>query len=117
MKMRQGDFSELLAVNGSPVNIPIYDSANAQSLNNSCTPGSTGTRVCRTAFARNIIPAGRIYGPALAFMQFFAEPYIAGTDNGTQYIFITDQNLILPYRSFLVRIDHLFSESTRFFGK
>src|SRR5688572_846185 len=117
IKMRQGDFSELLAVNGSPVNIPIYDPATAQSLNNSCTPGSTGTRVCRTAFAGNIIPAGRIYGPALAFMQFFPEPNIAGTDNGTQNNFITDQNLIRPYRSFLVRIDHNFSESTRIFGK
>lgn len=107
--MRQGNFSEL--------SYPIYDPATAQLLNNSCTPGSTGSRVCRTAFAGNIIPQSRMYAPSLAFMQFFPEPNIPGTDGGTQNNFITDQNLIRPYRSFLIRIDHQFSEATRIFGK
>ncbi len=109
MRMRQGDFSEL--------SYPIYDPATAALLNNNCVPGSTGTRVCRTAFAGNIIPTNRMYAPALAFMQFFPEPNIPGTDGGTQNNYITDQNLFRPYRSYMVRIDHNFSESTNMFGK
>lgn len=109
MRMRQGDFSEL--------SYPIYDPATAQALNNSCTPGSTGSRICRTPFAGNIIPVGRMYAPALAFMQFFPEPNIPGTENGTQNNFITDQNLIRPYRSYLARVDHKISDATNIFGK
>lgn len=109
MAMRQGDFSEL--------SYPIYDPATAQALNNSCTPGSTGSRVCRTPFAGNIIPLDRMYAPALAFMQFFPEPNIAGTDGGTQNNFITNRNLIRPYKSYLTRIDHKISDSTNIFGK
>jgi hypothetical protein len=105
MLMRQGNFSELA--------YPIYDPATAQLLNNSCTPGSSGSRVCRTPFEGNIIPIERMYAPALAFMQFFPEPNLPGLEEN----FITDQNLIRPYRSYMVRIDHKFSDATRIFGK
>ena len=103
--MRQGNFSEL--------SYPIYDPATATLLNNSCTPGSTGTRVCRTPFAGNIIPTSRMYGPALAFMQYFPEPNLPGLEDN----FITDQNLIRPYRSYLFRIDHNINSNNTIFGK
>lgn len=105
MLMRQGNFSELA--------YPIYDPATAVLLNSSCTPGSSGSTVCRTPFAGNIIPADRMYAPALAFMQFFPEPNLPGTLQN----FITDQNLLRPYRSYMVRVDHNFSGNTRIFGK
>ena len=105
MLMRQGNFSELA--------YPIYDPATAYSGNSSC--GTTGTlnRVCRTAFNNNIIPTGRMYAPALAFMQYFPEPNLPGVEDN----FITDQNLIRPYRSYLVRIDHSINPNNSIFGK
>lgn len=107
MLMRQGNFSEILATT------PIYDPASAFMGNTTC--GTTGTlnRVCRTPFANNIIPAARLYAPALAFMQYFPEPNLPGTQNN----FITDQNLIRPYRSYLVRIDHNINSKNSVFGK
>lgn len=103
--MRQGNFSEL--------SYPIYDPATAFMGNSSC--GTTGTlnRVCRTPFQGNIIPTGRIYAPALAFMKFFPEPNLPGVEDN----FITDQNLIRPYRSYLVRIDHNINSKNTIFGK
>ena len=103
--MRQGNFSELPYA--------IYDPATAVSRNSSCAAGSTGTTVCRTAFAGNIINPNRIYAPALAFMQYFPEPNLPGVEDN----FITDQNLIRPYRSYLVRIDHNINEKNAIFGK
>ncbi len=103
--MRQGNFSEL--------SYPIYDPATAFQGNSSC--GTTGTlnRVCRTPFAGNIIPTARLFGPALAYMSYFPEPNLPGIEDN----YITDQNLIRPYRSYMVRIDHNFSGNTRMFGK
>lgn len=104
-RMRTGDFSELA--------YPIYDPATAILGNTTCAAGSTGTTVCRQPFAGNIIPQNRMYAPALAFMQFFPQPNLPGVTNN----YITDQNLERPYRSYLVRIDHNFSQATRMFGK
>ncbi len=105
--MRQGNFSEILATT------PIYDPASAYMGNSTC--GTTGTlnRVCRTAFTNNIIPTDRLYAPARAFMNFFPEPNLPGVQNN----YITDQNLIRPYRSYLVRIDHNINSKNTLFGK
>ncbi|MBK8303714.1 MAG: TonB-dependent receptor [Chloracidobacterium sp.] len=105
--MRQGNFSEILATT------PIYNPASAFMGNSTC--GLTGTlnRVCRTAFAGNIIPIGSMYAPALAFMQYFPAPNLPGVQNN----FITDQNLIRPYRSFMGRIDHNINDKNTIFGK
>jgi hypothetical protein len=50
-------------------------------------------------FTGNIIPNARMYGPALAFMQYFPEPEPSGNEAN----YITDQNLNRPYRSYMVR--------------
>ena len=107
LAMRNGDFSELL-----PTTI-IYDPATAVLANSTC--GNTGTlnTVCRTPFAGNIIPANRIYQPARNFLSLFPEPNQPGLVNN----YITDQNLIRPYRSYLVKIDHNFNENNRMFVK
>jgi hypothetical protein len=105
MLMRQGNFSEL--------SYPIYDPATAFMGNSTCGVTGTLNRVCRTPFAGNIIPMGRMYAPALAFMQFFPEPNLPGVEDN----FITDQNLIRPYRSYLFRIDHNINPSNTIFGK
>ncbi len=105
--MRQGNFSEL----GSTL---IYDPATAY-MGNSTNCATTGTlnTVCRTPFAGNIIPTNRIYAPAQAFLRLFPEPNLPGTTNN----YITDQNLIRPYRSYLGKIDHNFNASNRLSGK
>jgi hypothetical protein len=111
--MRNGNFTEL----GSN---QIFDPATARCVNaagqtvaavNGACP--SGTNVARTAFAGNIIPANRIYAPAQAFLNLFPEPNLPGLINN----FITDQNLIRPYRSYLTRIDHNFNSNNRIFGK
>lgn len=107
MAMRNGDFSEILGTT------PIYDPLSGVLLNSTCTPGSTGTTVCRTPFAGNIIPQNRIYAPAQAFLNLFPEPNQPGiVDN-----YLTDQNLLRPYRSYLIKIDHNFNSNNRIFGK
>ena len=100
MLMRQGNFSEL--------SYPIYDPNTALQGGNGCT----GTNVCRTAFAGNIIPQNRIYAPAQAFLNLFPEPNRPGLiDN-----YLTDRNLIRPYRSYTTKIDHNFNANNRLSG-
>ncbi|HXF42770.1 MAG TPA: TonB-dependent receptor, partial [Pyrinomonadaceae bacterium] len=106
-KMRQGDFSELL-----PTTV-IYDPATAYRANSDCTPNPSGSTICRNPFPGNIIPLNRMYAPALNFMKYFPEPNLPGVQNN----YITDQNLIRPYRSYMVRIDHNINENNRIFGK
>lgn len=105
MLMRQGNFSELPYA--------IYNPFTGVGRNSSCAAGSTGSTVCRTAFAGNIIDPSLIYQPALQFMQYFPEPNLDGIEDN----FITDQNLLRPYRSYLVRIDHSINERNSVFGK
>ena len=112
MAMRNGDFSELLSIptsQGGP--IVIYDPATAflGTGSNGCASGV----ICRTPFTGNIIPQGRMYGPARAMLQLFPEPSRAGiTDN-----YLTDLNLIRPYRSYMAKFDHNFTSNNRISGK
>lgn len=103
--MRNGDFSAILATT------PIYDPATAFLGNGS--NGCANNVVCRTAFTGNVIPTGRIWAPARNFLNLFPEPNLPGNVNN----FLTDQNLIRPYRSYLVKIDHNFDSKSRIFGK
>jgi len=107
-QMRTGNFSELLAQG-----VQIYDPATAVLLNTTCTPGSTGTTVCRTPFAGNIIPTNRLNPAAVRFLSLYPTPNQSGTvDN-----YFSNQNLSRPYDSYLTRIDHNFNENHRIFGK
>lgn len=110
VRMRTGDFSELLSL---PTPILIYDPATAALRNTSCAAGSTGTTVCRTPFAGNIIPTSRINPAALAFLNLYPAPNQPGVSNN----YFTNQSLSRPYDSYLTRIDHNFNENHRVFGK
>ncbi|HKX84711.1 MAG TPA: TonB-dependent receptor, partial [Pyrinomonadaceae bacterium] len=100
MLMRDGNFSELT--------YPIYDPNTAVQGGNGCT----GTNVCRTAFTGNIIPQARIYAPAQSLLRMLPEPNLAGlTEN-----YRTDRNLIRPYRSYTVKIDHNFNANNKISG-
>ena len=107
LAMREGNFSEILATT------PIYDPATAFMGNATC--GNTGTLnvVCRNAFAGNIIPENRIYLPARALLRLFPEPNMPGVINN----YITDLNLLRPYRSYMAKVDHNFNSNNRISGK
>lgn len=117
--MRQGNFSELIVDRNniaSAANTIIY---------NPFSGTTSGTNVVRTSFGCpttgalpvnstcNIIPPNLIYQPALAFLKLFPEANLPGITNN----FITDQNLVRPYRSYLTKIDHNFNSNNRIFGK
>jgi hypothetical protein len=117
MLMRTGDFSELIVDRTNIAN------ANNTVIYNPFSGAVSGSNVVRTSFgcpvagpvpaACNIIPAASIYAPALAFLKLFPEPNQAGLVNN----YITDQNLMRPYRSYLAKIDHNFNSNNRLSGK
>ena len=117
--MRTGDFSALIV---NPANIA---DANNTIIYNPFSGAVSGSNVVRTSFGCptsgavpvgstcNIIPAGSLYAPALAFMKYFPMPNLPGIQNN----YITDQNLIRPYRSFMGRVDHNINDKNSIFGK
>lgn len=117
MLMRNGDFSELIVDRTNIAN------ANNTVIYNPYSGSMSGSNVVRTSFGCptsgavpvgcNVIPMASIYAPALAFLKLFPEPNQSGLVNN----YITDQNLIRPYRSYLVKIDHNFDASNRLSGK
>ncbi len=138
--MRNGNFSELLGAaqtvtltgsnncagaagtvvpltnrDGSPVLTgQIYNPFSGLSVTR-CNPatGTVQTAIERLPIAGNIIPANLAYAPALAFLKFFPTSNQPGTINN----YITDQNLVRPYRSYLAKFDHNFNANNRLTGK
>lgn len=106
---RTGNFSEILATTA------IYDPATAFLGNTTC--GNTGTlnTVCRTAFAGNIIPTGRINTVAQRYLNLFPLPNQPVTDGIG--VFASNMNLLRPYQSYLGKIDHNFNGNNKIFGK
>ncbi len=106
---RTGNFSEILATTA------IYDPATAFLGNTTC--GTTGTlnTVCRTPFAGNIIPAGRLSPIAQRYLNLYPlpnQPVVDGIG-----VFASNMNLIRPYQSYLGKIDHNFNGNHKIFGK
>ncbi|MEP6945530.1 MAG: TonB-dependent receptor [Acidobacteriota bacterium] len=107
-KMRTGDFSELLASG-----ILIYDPATAFRGTSTCAPSATGTTICRTPFAGNIIPLSRINQGALNYLKAYPLPNQPGLTNN----FFSNNTNILPYKTWLARIDHNINANQKIFGK
>lgn len=104
---RSGDFSALLTQ--TPFPIRIYDPASSCHAPSNCA-------VTRTAFTNNIIPTGRLNAAAVAYLNLYPLPNIAGNAGGTSNFFsnmLRSQN----YRSWITRIDHKISNSQTIFGK
>ncbi len=112
--MRTGNFSELLTL---PTPVLIYDPATAALRNTTCAAGSTGTTVCRTPFANNIIPTARLNAAAVRFLNLYPKPNQTGLANGTVDNYFSNQTNIQPYDSYLARVDHNFNGSNRMFAK
>ena len=117
--MRTGNFTELLG------NRADVTSSQNTIIYNPFSGVTSGSNVVRTSFGCpttgaiaagstcNIIPASLIYQPALNFLNLFPAPNLPGITNN----YLTDQNLIRPYRSYLAKIDHNINANNRIFGK
>lgn len=99
LKMRNGDFSELLP------GIVIYDPATAR---------AEGSRVRRDPFPGNIIPASRISAIAKNYLSYYPLPNQPGNSQG-QNNFISGNPRTDDFHSESVRFDQVLSEKQRFF--
>ena len=99
MAERGGDFSALVAQK-----VVIYDPLTAQ-------PQSS-TRIQRTPFAGNIVPASRISGIARKYLRYYPEPNLPGNAQGQKNFVSNDLNSD-RFNSELIRLDHLISDRQR----
>lgn len=108
-KMRIGDFSEVLSSG-----IIIYDPASAAMRSSTCTTTGTQNTVCRlVAFTDNKIPDARINQAAKNFLAKYPLPNLPGVTNN----YFSNNTNILPYKTYLTRIDHNINNDQRIFGK
>ncbi|MHB1021148.1 MAG: TonB-dependent receptor [Acidobacteriaceae bacterium] len=96
---RNGDFSGLVQANGQP--ITIYDPLTEDANHN------------RTAFAGNIIPAGRMNSAGMALLKYYPAPNAPGNAQGYYNYIATDVSSPDRYNSLAVRIDHAFSDANK----
>jgi hypothetical protein len=101
--MRTGDFSSLLALGSR---YQIYDPYSIQSIGNG--------RTSRQPLAGNIIPANRIDPTAAKIAALWDAPNQPGTIDGTNN-YTKGKNAQDTYWNHIVRLDHNFSERSRFY--
>ncbi|MCG3163920.1 MAG: hypothetical protein JMDDDDMK_05379 [Acidobacteria bacterium] len=106
-KMRNGDFSELLAVN------PAYQ------LHNPFTRRTApGGRIQSDPFKDNIIPANLINPIAKKFVDtYLPKPTAKGAADGVGNFAQPDLTESIEYLSNTIRIDHAVNEKHRIFGR
>ncbi len=100
---RNGDFSALAALNTATTSYLIYD------------PNSgvvSGSRVARTPFPNNMIPANRISAIAQKYIPYWPSPNLTGTAQGDQNFGITNTDSD-TYDNELGRFDFNFSARSR----
>ena len=102
---RTGDFSPLLRLGAQ---YQIYDPA-------TIAPAPSG-RFSRQPLPNNIVPASRIDPIARKIMGYYPEPNVPGTADGRQNYFQI-VNETWNYKSLAGRVDHVFSERHRVFGR
>lgn len=107
-RMRNGDFSELLAVNAS---YQIYNPFTTR-----LHPTQPG-RLTRDPFPGNIIPRELMNPVALQVLEYIGRPRTAGNADGTQNYQRPEMVEATEYGSHSVRIDHNLTQSQRMYGR
>jgi len=107
-KMRNGDFSELLALGSQ---YQIYDPATTRPH-----PTQAG-RFIRDPFPGNIIPANRIDPVAKNILSFYPLPNQAGTADGANNYTNPTAVAFETYYTVTSRVDHNFSDKHRLYGR
>ena len=107
-KMRNGDFSELLALGSQ---YQIYNPFTTRPH-----PTQAG-RLTRDPFPGNIIPANLIDPAAKRIMEYFALPNQAGTTDGQQNFQNPTGVSLETYYTATGRVDHVISNNHRVYGR
>jgi hypothetical protein len=105
-KMRNGDFSELLALGPQ---YQIYNPFTRRSIG--------GGRFQQDPFPGNIIPANLINPVAKAALGYIAKPLTPGNADGTGNLQQPSLPETIKYATNTVRIDHNATERQRFYGR
>jgi hypothetical protein len=105
-KMRNGDFSELLALG------PQYQ------IYNPFTRRATGTgRIMADPFVGNIIPQHMINPVARAALEYIGKPLTAGNPDGTNNFQQPSLPETIKYATNTIRVDHNVSDRQRIYGR
>ncbi len=107
-KMRNGDFSELLALGSA---YQIYDPATTRPH-----PTLAG-RFIRDQFPGNIIPANRISPVARNILGYYPLPNLAGTADGANNYNNPTAVAFETYYTATTRVDHNLSDRHRIYGR
>jgi hypothetical protein len=107
-KMRNGDFSELLALG------PQYQIYNPRTIRPHPTQAG---RFTRDPFPGNIIPPGMIDPVAKKILEFFPEPNQSGTADGQQNYQNPTAVAFETYYTATGRVDHNISPTHRVYGR
>jgi Carboxypeptidase regulatory-like domain/TonB dependent receptor len=107
-KMRNGDFSELLALG------PQYQIYNPFTIRPHPTQAG---RFTRDPFSGNMIPSGMINPVARQIMEYFPLPNQAGTTDGQQNFQNPTAVAFETYYTATGRVDHNFSTKHRIYGR
>jgi hypothetical protein len=105
-EMREGDFSRLLTL-GNPANYQLYDPA---------TTRFEGGKYVRDPIPNNIIPQDRISPIAKKLASYWPLPNLDRPD-GTNNFQVRDAMEHQRYKTFTTRLDHVFSERHRTYGR
>ncbi len=114
-KMKQGDFSELLAPSLNPTNLAVHP---YQIFNPFTRRAIAGGRFQQDPFIGNIIPASLINPVARKVVDgFFPKPLTAGNVDGTNNFQNPALQENIQYLTQTIRIDHVISDKQRIFGR
>lgn len=105
-KMRNGDFSELLALGPQ---YQIYNPFTRRAIG--------GGRYQQDPFPGNIIPRELMSPVALQVLEFIGRPRTAANPDGTQNYQRPEMKEETDYSSNSARIDHVLSQSQRIYGR
>jgi hypothetical protein len=105
-KMRNGDFSELLALGPQ---YQIYNPFTRRAIG--------GGRYQQDPFPGNIIPRELMNPVALQVLEYFGRPRTPGNPDGTQNYQRPEMKEETDYSSNSARIDHVLSQSQRIYGR
>jgi hypothetical protein len=110
---KQGDFSALLKVPGSDSCIKTTG-FNCYQIFNPFTGVLNGSAVTRQPFTNNKIPTNLLNPIALAYLQYYPAPNVAGQDNGFQNLGNTSTTND-DYSNQLGRLDYNMNDRSRMF--
>lgn len=105
-KMRNGDFSELLALGSQ---YQIYNPFTRRVV--------AGGRIQSDPFAGNIIPRELMNPVALKILEYIGRPRTAGNTDGTNNYQRPEMKEEVEYGSHSVRIDHVLTNAQRVYGR